>query len=108
MELPWFLEQIEQKLGFTPFLGTLNLRLTAESLAERSVLDNAEELLVEPQAGYFPGVLFRASIEGLECAVVVPVMPNYPRDVLEIIAPVNLRRRLGLVDGGVVAVSVRV
>jgi CTP-dependent riboflavin kinase len=64
--------------------------------------------VVEPQAGYYPGVLFRASIGTLACGVVIPIMPNYPRDILEVIAPVYLRGKLMLVDGSIVNVSVNV
>jgi riboflavin kinase len=104
--LPWVKAQIEQKLGFTPYLGTLNLRLTKDSAEKRKRLDTVEGFLIEPQTGYLPGVLFRASIEGLECAVVLPRIPDYPEDVLEIIAPQYLRGKLGLVDGSMVAVVV--
>jgi riboflavin kinase len=104
--LPWVKVQIERKLGFTPYFGTLNLRLTEDSAQKRKLFDTAEGFLIEPERGYLPGVLFQASIEGLECAVVLPRMPDYPADVLEIVAPQYLRDKLGLVDGSRVAVVV--
>ena len=55
--------------------------------------------MVEPQTGYYSGLLFRATIDALECAVVIPIMPNYPNDVLEVIAPVYLREHFKLADG---------
>lgn len=106
--LPWVQTQIEQKLGFTPYPGTLNIRLTEEAKDKRKFLDSKKGLLVKPQTGYYAGVLFRASIEFLECAVVVPLMPNYPGDVLEIISPLYLRGKLGLIDGNMVTVCVTV
>lgn len=75
-------------------------------MEKRRRLDSAEGFLVEPQAGYCPGVLIKAVIGGVECAVVIPQVPNYPNDILEIIAPLYLRGRLGLTDGNVVAVVV--
>jgi len=39
---------------------------------------------------------------------VIPQIPNYPSDVLEIIAPVCLRDHLKLVDGNLVTVLVSV
>ena len=108
VEMPWVKHQIEEKLGFSPFLGTLNLRLTGKNTERRSLLEIAESLVVEPQAGYYPGVLFRAAIDGLVCAVVIPIMPNYPSDILEVIAPMCLREQLKLVNGSLVAVSVSV
>jgi CTP-dependent riboflavin kinase len=65
-------------------------------------------LTVEPQTGYYSGLLFKATIDELECAIVIPIMPNYPRDVLEVIAPVYLRGSLKLADGDVVTASVNV
>ena len=59
-----------------------------------------------PEKGYFPGKLFKAKINGFNCGVVVPIMPDYPSDVLEIIAPVYLREKLKLIDGGRVVVTV--
>jgi riboflavin kinase, archaea type len=108
LEMPWVKRQIEEKLGFSPYLGTLNLRLTGKNADMRSLLETAEGLVVEPQAGYYPGVLFRATIDVLKCAVVIPIMPNYPNDILEVIAPICLRKHLKLADGSEVAVSVNV
>jgi len=108
LEKCWVKNQIEEKLGFTPYFGTLNLRLTEESIERRSLLETVGGLVVEPQAGYYPGVLFKATIDALECGVVIPIMPNYPRDILEVIAPVYLRGSLKLVDGSLVTVCVNV
>jgi riboflavin kinase, archaea type len=108
VELPWFKQQVQEKLGFLPYLGTLNLRLFGEEVEKRRLLETTGSLMVEPQTGYYSGLLFKATINAVACAVVIPVMPNYPNDVLEIIAPVYLRGSLRLVDGSVVAVSVNV
>jgi riboflavin kinase len=108
LEMPWVKRQIEEKLSFTPYLGTLNLRLTGENTQRRSLLETSGGMLVVPQAGYFSGLLFRATIDALKCAVVIPIMPNYPSDILEVIAPVYLRERLKLVDGSLVTVSVNI
>ncbi|MCW4028302.1 MAG: CTP-dependent riboflavin kinase [Candidatus Bathyarchaeota archaeon] len=106
IELPWVNRQIAANLGFLPYPGTLNIRLTSQSTQKRNKLEKSEGILVEPAEGYFLGVLYRALIEGLECAVVVPKVPNYPADVLEIIAPTYLREQLKLGDGKEVTVAV--
>jgi riboflavin kinase, archaea type len=108
VELPWFKGQVEEKLGFSPYPGTLNLVLTGKKVENRRLLEVSNGLMVKPQTGYYSGVMFRASIDGLECAVVIPIMPNYPNDVLEVIAPIYLREKLKLADGSLVAVSVNV
>jgi riboflavin kinase len=42
----------------------------------------------------------------VKCAIVIPDVPNYPEDVLEIVAPVNLREKLQLKDGDHVEIEV--
>ena len=108
IDLPWVKRQIEQKLGFSPYSGTLNIRLTKDSAKKRALLEAAEGIGVTPQVGYYPGVLFKACINSLKAGVVIPKVPSYPSDVLEIIAPVYLRERLKLADGSLVAVTVDV
>ena len=108
VELPWFKRQVEEKLGFSPYLGTLNLRLSVKETEKRILLENAEGLVAQPQTGYYSGLLFKATINALECGIVIPIMPNYPSDVLEIISPVYLREQLNLADGSLVTLSVSV
>jgi riboflavin kinase len=104
--LPWVTVQVEQKLGFTPYNGTLNLRLTAEELQKRKFLDPKHGITITPESGFLPGTAYRAAIQGLECAVVVPDVPDYPKDVIEVISPIYLRGKLGLSDGKKVTVTV--
>ena len=106
IELTWVQQQIKEKLGFKPFPGTLNLCLDVES-------ERARQLLVEKVAsdichsrGYCVGLLFKASIAGLTCGVVIPQVKSYPKDRLEIIAPTNLRQDLRLHDGDSVEIDV--
>jgi len=105
--LPWFKRQILDKIGFVPYEGTLNLRLDGENLKARKVLEEANPIIIIPKEGYCYGKCFKAYIDGLaEGAVVVPQVENYPKDVLEIIAPVNLREKLGLKDGDRLRISI--
>src|SRR3989304_10310316 len=93
IERQWVKRQIEEKLGFTPYAGTLNLRLSAASAKERSVIEKAAVLKVCPSEGYCSGLIFKAFIGTQECAVVIPQIENYPKDILEVVASINLRER---------------
>lgn len=106
--LPWVKSQIKEKLGFSPYAGTLNIRLNSESIGKKIFLGNKGAIWIDPQTGYCPGVVFKAHIGNLDVAIVVPKIPNYPSDVLEVIASVYLRERLKLADGCEVAVSASV
>ncbi len=106
LELPWVKRQIEQKLGFTPYSGTLNVMLSEESVKRKKLLEKAQSMKVCPADGYCSGTLIKAFIGKLECAIVVPEVAGYPKEILEIIAPVNLRETLQLENGGEVTVTV--
>jgi len=106
IDLPWVRRQIEDGLGFSPYSGTLNLLLTGKNIENKSVLENAKGIIVVPQVGYYPGMLFKADIGSLECAVVVPLVHNYTKNLLEVIAPIYLRGNLRLKDGDDVEVMV--
>ena len=106
LELPWVKLQITEKLGFTPYPGTLNVKLTEESLKQRKLLEKAPAEQICPAEGYCNGLLFKAFIGILQCAIVIPEVAGYPEDLLEIIASVNLRETLQLEDGFEVTVTV--
>lgn len=104
--LSWVEQQIKDKLHFTPFPGTLNIHLEKEN--QKKQLDAADSMMIIPKKGYCYGKLFKAQINGLECGIVIPQTPNYPNNVLEIIAPVYLREKLKLKDGSKVVVTLTV
>jgi riboflavin kinase len=107
IELPWVKRQIVEKLGFTPFPGTLNVRLTKEELRLKDSLGDAGAIEISPAKGFGRGRCFKAIImRRLKCAVVIPEIPSYPEDVIEVTAAVNLRKKLGLEDGDCLEIEV--
>ncbi len=107
IELPWVKRQIVEKLGFTPYRGTLNLKLSKEEFEHRTLLEKAEAIEILPVKGFSRGRCFKANVmDKLECAIVIPEIPNYPENVIEVIAPTNLREKLQLRDGDSVEVKI--
>ena len=108
VSLPWVKQQMEDRLGFTPYLGTLNLQLTKESVLQKKLLKKEKSKIIYPEEGYCTGLLFDAYVKGIKCAVVAPKIEDYPRSVLELIAAMNLRKTLKLEDGDTVSVWVKI
>lgn len=105
--LPWVKSQTAEKLGFTPFKGTLNLLLDGDNSNIIEALENAKPTLIVPEPGYCRGKCLKASIMGsVEGAIVIPEIEGYSKNVLEVIAPVNLRERFRLKDGDTVEIMV--
>ncbi len=106
LSLKWVKDQIKQKLGFDPYLGTLNLLLSEKSTELRKVLEKDQQMVICPAQGYCIGKLFKAALEGIECAVILPDVTGYPENYLELIAAENLRKTLRLKNGDEVTVAV--
>jgi riboflavin kinase len=95
-----------EKLSFDPYPGTLNLRLDEENMKRRVLLEKDAKLRLCHSEGYCTGLLFKASVDSVACGVVIPQVENYPDDVFEVVASVNLRQKLGLQDRDSVEVTV--
>ena len=112
MSQPFYREQLREKLGFNPFLGTLNLRLGEGFLGRRRVLEGWPALRIEgfrSEDRAFGGgrcypLLVNDEVEG---ALVVADRTAYDLFVMEVIAPVSLRDRFGLEDGDTVRLTLR-
>ena len=92
-------------LGFEPFPGTLNLRLTSEAMVEqrrRFDLMKGVEIpgFSDGRRTFGPIKCFKAVVAGKRPGGVLAIeRTHYDSSVLEVVSPVNLRRSLGLKDG---------
>ena len=103
--------QFLEKLGFNPFPGTLNLRLRREYDDERRLLGTLPHIQIDGfrdgDRTFGPVTCYRAKINDVEDgALISAVRTHYAGDVIELIAPGNLRARLGLKDGDIVKARV--
>ena len=103
-----YVEQIEEILGFTPYPGTLNIRLKHPEMTRyRSFLEKAFSIngFVSEGRTFGDVLAVRGSINGMECAIITPKRSHYS-DVVEIIAPVRLRDALHLEDGEEIEIKI--
>jgi riboflavin kinase len=105
--------QFQDKLGFRPFLGTLNIRLkSVHDIKARNEMEKMKPILVK---GFKKEKRMFGDIRCYLCvvnrktrgAVVIPERSHHPPDVVEVIAPVYLRKALSLKDNDYVHVEVR-
>ncbi len=111
MSMEGYRRQFRSKLDLDPFPGTLNLRVSQESMSQRRELDSYPfvdiEGFADKERTYGGARCYRATVDQkVRGAIVVPIRAHYKEDVIEIIAHENLRKRLHLKDGD--AVDVRV
>jgi riboflavin kinase len=103
-------KQIEQKLGFTPYPGTLNIKLDSENTLIRRSLDAKKGIVLEgftsENRTFGGGVCFPIKIKDIKGAIIQPERTHYPPDIIEVIAPINLREKLNLQDGSTIKVNI--
>ena len=105
VSLKGYARAFRRTLGFVPYPGTLNLRLsTPRMVGQRTHLASLEGVKVpgfeDGKRTYGPVYCFRAKVEGKHPAAVLAIeRTHYDHSVLEVISPVNLRKALGLRDG---------
>ncbi|HIP57381.1 MAG TPA: CTP-dependent riboflavin kinase [Ignisphaera aggregans] len=101
-----YAKNIAKAVGYTPYPGTLNIALEPEYIPMvRKALDRRLAIVVEPPVeGFHRIYLWRAAIQNMEVHVVKPEVTHYGDDVIEVIAPIPLRKALMLSDGDLVEV----
>jgi len=104
-----YMDQFFAKLKFKPFEGTLNVKVAAEDLDKLEVVRNMPGHFIEgfeKDGRTFGGVMaYRAKIQNLDCAIVVPERSHYD-DTMELVCKFHLRRTLSIKDGDDIAVIV--
>ena len=107
-QIPWVRKQFAEKLGITPYPGTLNITVVAEDREKLNIIRESKGIEIVPEdinfcaANSFPALISN-KIKG---AVIIPLVPNYPQAQLEIISAKNIKRTLSLKDGELVEVEV--
>lgn len=112
VSLHGYARQFLGKLGFEPFPGTLNLRLSSpvqvEQRRQLQFLKGIEIQGFEDGARtYGPVTCFKALLEYKHPAAVLGIeRTHYDDSVIEVISPANLRKTFGLRDGDECSVTV--
>ncbi|HUH78301.1 MAG TPA: DUF120 domain-containing protein [Methanoregula sp.] len=110
MSLPAYRQQFLAHLGFEPYPGTLNIRLAPSSIPVRKKIDALEWIRIKGFSTdgrtFGDARCIPCRIDDIACGIVVPGRTHYPEDIIEVIAPIALRRKLGVEDTDSVSVEV--
>jgi riboflavin kinase len=110
MSLQPYKEQFAACLGFEPYPGTLNIRLAPSSMTVRKKMDALDWTRIKGFSTdgrtFGDARCIPCRIGTIKCGIVVPGRTHYPDDLVEVIAPIALRRKLGVEDNDSVNVEV--
>ena len=110
-QLEWVEQQCLEKLGFVPFAGTLNIRVNEGYLdLARQLRAEAEIDVVPPSSDFCPAKVVPISIGNIKAAIIVPHAEEFTdevhsADIIEVIAPVEIKKALDIKDGDEVAIT---
>ncbi len=90
--------QFKELLSFDPFPGTLNLKLTEPFIQPAMGSINIDGFRDEKRT-FGECRCYPVKINGINGAIIRPERSSYPADLIEVIAPVSLRKTLCLSDG---------
>lgn len=103
--------QFEEKLGYRPYPGTLNIELSGAEANKLRLVKARPAILIErfqtEERTFGEVYAWHARLDGHPVAAIIPKRSHYTR-VVELIAPEHLRSTLGLADGAMVEVVVEV
>ena len=106
---PGYVVQFSERLGYTPYPGTLNVRVAPEALRRIEVVREWNGIRIDgftASGRTFGGATcYRARINGHSSHLIVPDRSHY-KDVVEFVAPDFLREALPVKDQDTVAVDV--
>ncbi len=104
--IDYYKSQIREKLGFAPYHGTLNV---ATNKNNADILKKINPIRIESfkkgGKAYGGANCYKTKIKGINGAIIVPDLTEH-EDVIEIIAPVNLKSELKVKDGDKIKVEI--
>jgi phosphoglycolate phosphatase-like HAD superfamily hydrolase len=105
-QLDWVKRKMIEKVGFEPFPGTVNLRVSMEDFAFFIAIKDEGEILIPPSPQFCEAKLLKVNMNGIDAAAIFPEKKVWSYvDTLEIMAPVFVRKTLGVRDGDILIVD---
>jgi CTP-dependent riboflavin kinase len=106
-QIGWVQQQCNEKLGFKPYPGTLNLEISEEFLTTVELLDQKKGIeLISPDPKFCNALVFPATLGDMNGAIILPEekVRVHPKNIIEIIAPLSIKASLNVKDGDSVTV----
>jgi riboflavin kinase len=110
LQLRGYKKQFEQLYGFKPYPGTLNLKATQNAFEQFRLFPSKVVNGFRTGGRAFGLVLtYKARMifakQTFDCVAIFPEISRYGDEIVELIAPVNLRKKMQLSDGDVVYIE---
>ena len=93
-------KEVKKKLGFKAYPGTLNLKISRNKISLLKRISSIRIAGFKENNKVFGGAdCYKAKIKGINGSIIVPDLTKHQKNIIELIAPVQLRSELSLKDG---------
>jgi riboflavin kinase len=100
MSKPFYKSQFEKKLNFSPFPGTLNVKISKSEINNIHDIKNDNLEKIKGEGTFGDVLLIKATLnDNIRGAVVFPKRTTHGENILEFITSDNLKESLGIKDG---------
>jgi CTP-dependent riboflavin kinase len=109
-QINWVQKQCQERLGFKPYPGTLNLEISREYLPIIESLNREVGIdLISPDPKFCNAKAFPVSLGNISGALIMPdeKVRIHAKNIVEIIAPVNIKASLNVSDGDLISIAIR-
>ena len=108
MSLPVYKTQFEKQLDFSPFPGTLNIKISEEEIDTIHSIDEDKLKIIEGKENFGDVLLIQATLnEEVDGAIVFPKKTTHKENILEFITSKKLKDTMGIKDGDYVKITLK-
>ena len=102
-----YVDQFQEKLNFKPFVGTLNIKIEDNEIANIMNIPSYKFDTILGKGKFGDVKFIKAVLNGnVTGAIVFPAKTKHTEDVLEFISDKNLRKLLKLEDGDLLTIEI--
>ena len=107
MSKEFYKAQFEEKLNFSPFPGTLNIKIGQKEIEDINEIPENRMKNIEGERNFGGVLLIKATLnDKIDGAIVFPKKTTHGENILEFIAPENLKAKLNIKDGDSVKIAI--
>jgi len=106
MSQPVYIIQFEEKLNFSPFPGTLNIKISQKEIDNIHKIPEDKLTNIEGKENFGDVLIIKATLnDEIDGAIVFPKKTTHGENILEFITHQNLKGSLGIKDGDNVKIT---
>ncbi len=98
MSLEHYKKGINEKFGFVPYPGTLNVKINKKDLHKREAIMKENLISISGfktnDRSFGELFCYPAKIDNIKCAIIFPLRTHHGNEIIEIAAKENLRKKL--------------